>query len=62
MGPENVNNTAAGAPEAAAGFLAKRPAPIGMQRFMAKKGIGSSEELNEMVSRNAPRLRWRRPR
>jgi hypothetical protein len=35
--------------------------PMGMQRFLAKKGIGSTEELNERARRYAPRLRWRRP-
>jgi len=61
MGPENVNAGAAGINEAGSGFLAKRPVPMGMQRFLAKKGIGSTEELNERARRYAPRLRWRRP-
>ena len=60
MGPENINNAAAGVPEAGAGYLAKRPAPIGMQRFLAKKGINSPEELYARA-RYAPRIRWRRP-
>lgn len=61
MGPENTNTPVPGANEAAGGFLAKRPAPLGMQRFLAKKGINSPEELNSRVQGYAPRIRWRRP-
>lgn len=58
MGPNPVNNVPP-AP-AAEDFLAQRPAPVGLQRFLAKKGINSPEELNERM-KYAPRLRWRRP-
>ncbi|MEL1135002.1 hypothetical protein AAC978_07435 [Desulfitobacterium sp. THU1] len=59
MGPSNVNNVS-NAPTAG-NFLAQRPVPMGLQRFLAKKGINSPEELNERMQ-YAPRLPWRRPR
>lgn len=59
MGPETTT-TIPTAP-AAGTFLAQRPLPSGLQRFLAKKGISSTEELNELM-KYAPRIRWRRPR
>ena len=38
-----------------------RPMPMGMQKFLAKKGITSSDQLFELM-RFASRFRFRRPR
>lgn len=46
---------------AADNFLAQRPLPVGINRFLAKKGINSPEDLNTLM-KYAPRIRWRRPR
>lgn len=35
--------------------------PLGLQRFLNKKGITSQEDLANRVG-NAPRVLWRRPR
>lgn len=59
MGPETVNNVTP--TPAAGGFLAQRPVPFGLQRFLAKRGISSTEQLNELMQ-FAPRIRWRRSR
>lgn len=58
MGPETMNNVSL--TPAAGAFLAQRPMPLGLQRFLTKKGINSPEELNELM-KYAPRIRWRRP-
>jgi hypothetical protein len=42
-------------------FLAQRPLPAGLSRFLARKGINSPEEFINLM-RYAPRIRWRRPR
>ncbi len=59
MGPEAINNVPS--TPMADTFLSQRPVPFGLQRFLAKKGINSPEELNELM-KYAPRIRWRRPR
>jgi len=61
MGSEGPTMPGAGMSEAGGAFLAKRPMPFGLQRFLAKKGIKSPEDLVALM-RSAPRLRWRRPR
>lgn len=60
MGPDNNVNNVTPTP-AAENFLVQRPVPLGMQRFLAKKGITSTEQLNGLMQ-YAPRIRWRRPR
>lgn len=62
MSLNNTNVTAPGVSVAGTDFLAQRPVSTGMQRFLAKKGIYSAEDLNERVRNYAPRLRWRRAR
>lgn len=41
-------------------FLNARPMPIGMQRFLAKKGINSPEDLQGRLQQNS--TRFLRPR
>ena len=55
MGAENVGQSTE--------FLnqANRPMPNGLQRFLAKKGITSSEDLFNRVQ-SAPRMPFRRER
>lgn len=44
------------------GFLNQsRPMPMGMQKFLAKKGITSSDQLSELM-KYAPRICFRRHR
>ncbi|GAB6173260.1 hypothetical protein JCM15765_27380 [Paradesulfitobacterium aromaticivorans] len=51
-----------GADPAGEGFLnSSRPIPMGMQKFLAKKGITSSDQLFDLM-KFAPRIRFRRSR
>ncbi|KLU62563.1 hypothetical protein CEB3_c10840 [Peptococcaceae bacterium CEB3] len=35
--------------------------PLGLQRFLNKKGITSQEDLMNRINTGSPRLSWRRP-
>ncbi|KLU63330.1 hypothetical protein CEB3_c03100 [Peptococcaceae bacterium CEB3] len=59
MTPNTIDNVTPTFAES--NFLAQRPIPPGLQRFLAKRGITSPEQLNERMQ-FAPRIRWRRPR